>query len=86
MKLEERGTLDTEILQDLYMVCFYIFPGLLPKNILFVGYNFFMVKEGIIISGKKAYALTWALQYVNLFMINVGYLILAGQALKVSSS
>ncbi|KAL1809009.1 hypothetical protein ACET3Z_025999 [Daucus carota] len=34
------------------------------------------------IYGKKAYALTWALQYVNLFMINVGYLILAGQALK----
>lgn len=34
--------------------------------------------------GKKAYSLTWALQYVNLFMINVGYIILAGQALKVS--
>ncbi|XP_017242480.1 proline transporter 1 isoform X3 [Daucus carota subsp. sativus] len=32
--------------------------------------------------GKKAYSLTWALQYVNLFMINVGYIILAGQALK----
>ncbi|KAL6328137.1 hypothetical protein AAG906_034280 [Vitis piasezkii] len=34
------------------------------------------------IYGKKAYTLTWALQYVNLFMINTGYLILAGQALK----
>ncbi|KAK2975655.1 hypothetical protein RJ640_025951, partial [Escallonia rubra] len=34
------------------------------------------------IYGRKAYALTWALQYVNLFMINVGYVILAGQALK----
>lgn len=34
------------------------------------------------IYGKKAYSLTWALQYVNLFMINVGYIILAGQALK----
>ncbi|KAL1809010.1 hypothetical protein DCAR_0728533 [Daucus carota subsp. sativus] len=34
------------------------------------------------IYGKRAYALTWALQYVNLFMINVGYVILAGQALK----
>lgn len=37
------------------------------------------------ITGKKAYSLTWGLQYVNLFMINVGYIILAGQALKVSS-
>ncbi|KAK3024660.1 hypothetical protein RJ639_044276, partial [Escallonia herrerae] len=34
------------------------------------------------IYGRKAYALTWTLQYVNLFMINVGYVILAGQALK----
>ncbi|KAI7726672.1 hypothetical protein M8C21_020696 [Ambrosia artemisiifolia] len=34
------------------------------------------------IYGPKAYSLTWLLQYVNLFMINVGYVILAGQALK----
>ncbi|KAL2555763.1 Proline transporter 1 [Forsythia ovata] len=34
------------------------------------------------IYGGKAYALTWGLQYVNLFMINVGFIILAGQALK----
>ncbi|WOL14937.1 hypothetical protein Cni_G23718 [Canna indica] len=34
------------------------------------------------IYGKKMYSLTWALQYVNLFMINTGYIILAGQALK----
>ncbi|XP_027159823.1 proline transporter 2-like isoform X1 [Coffea eugenioides] len=34
------------------------------------------------IYGQKAYSLTWGLQYVNLFMINVGYIILAGQALK----
>ncbi|OIW14203.1 hypothetical protein TanjilG_21343 [Lupinus angustifolius] len=34
------------------------------------------------IYGRKAYALTWALQYVNLFMINTGYIILAGSALK----
>ncbi|KAF8394978.1 hypothetical protein HHK36_018917 [Tetracentron sinense] len=34
------------------------------------------------IYGKKAYSLTWALQYVNLFMINTGFIILAGQALK----
>ncbi|KAE9465243.1 hypothetical protein C3L33_02847, partial [Rhododendron williamsianum] len=34
------------------------------------------------IYGRKAYSLTWALQYVNLFMINTGYIILAGQALK----
>ncbi|XP_024978201.1 proline transporter 1-like [Cynara cardunculus var. scolymus] len=32
--------------------------------------------------GPKAYSLTWILQYVNLFMINVGYIMLAGQALK----
>ncbi|KAM0948347.1 putative amino acid transporter, transmembrane domain-containing protein [Dioscorea sansibarensis] len=34
------------------------------------------------IYGKNMYALTWALQYVNLFMINTGFIILAGQALK----
>ncbi|XP_076919414.1 proline transporter 1-like [Bidens hawaiensis] len=34
------------------------------------------------IYGLKAYSLTWVLQYVNLFMINVGYVTLAGQALK----
>ncbi|KAF6160983.1 hypothetical protein GIB67_007624 [Kingdonia uniflora] len=34
------------------------------------------------IYGKKLYSLTWALQYLNLFMINTGYIILAGQALK----
>ncbi|XP_021679622.1 proline transporter 1 isoform X2 [Hevea brasiliensis] len=34
------------------------------------------------IYGKKAYSITWGLQYVNLFMINTGYIILAGQALK----
>ncbi|ERN09628.1 probable proline transporter 2 [Amborella trichopoda] len=34
------------------------------------------------IYGRKMYSLTWALQYVNLFMINTGYIILAGQALK----
>ncbi|RWR86178.1 putative proline transporter 2 isoform X1 [Cinnamomum micranthum f. kanehirae] len=34
------------------------------------------------IYGRKVYSLTWALQYVNLFMINAGYIILAGQALK----
>ncbi|KAJ9553507.1 LOW QUALITY PROTEIN: hypothetical protein OSB04_017552 [Centaurea solstitialis] len=36
------------------------------------------------IYGPKAYSLTWVLQYVNLFMINVGYVILAGQALKAT--
>ncbi|GAB2288470.1 Proline transporter 1 [Dionaea muscipula] len=34
------------------------------------------------IYGRKAYSLTWALQYINLFMINTGYIILAGSALK----
>ncbi|KAK9282863.1 hypothetical protein L1049_011087 [Liquidambar formosana] len=34
------------------------------------------------IYGRKAYSLTWALQYINLFMINTGFIILAGQALK----
>ncbi|MFS7985367.1 putative amino acid transporter, transmembrane domain-containing protein [Helianthus anomalus] len=37
------------------------------------------------IAGPKAYSLTWVLQYVNLLMINVNYVILAGQALKVPS-
>ncbi|KAL0402860.1 UNVERIFIED_CONTAM: Proline transporter 1 [Sesamum radiatum] len=34
------------------------------------------------IYGRRAYSLTWGLQYANLFMINVGYIILAGNALK----
>lgn len=34
--------------------------------------------------GRKVYSITWGLQYVNLFMINTGFIILAGQALKVS--
>lgn len=34
------------------------------------------------IYGRRMYYLTWALQYINLFMINTGYIILAGQALK----
>uniref|UniRef100_A0A6V7QVK0 Amino acid transporter transmembrane domain-containing protein n=1 Tax=Ananas comosus var. bracteatus TaxID=296719 RepID=A0A6V7QVK0_ANACO len=34
------------------------------------------------IYGRRMYALTWALQYINLFMINTGFIILAGQALK----
>ena len=33
------------------------------------------------ISGKKAYTLNWGLQYVNLLVINIGYLIFTGQAL-----
>ncbi|KAJ1422314.1 Amino acid transporter, transmembrane domain [Sesbania bispinosa] len=36
------------------------------------------------IYGKKAYNLTWALQYINLFMINTGFIILAGSALKAT--
>ncbi|CAL0315745.1 unnamed protein product [Lupinus luteus] len=34
------------------------------------------------IYGRKVYSLTWALQSLNLFMINTGYIILAGSALK----
>ncbi|PKU87282.1 putative proline transporter 2 [Dendrobium catenatum] len=34
------------------------------------------------IYGRKTYCLTWALQYIHLFMINTGYIILAGQGLK----
>lgn len=36
------------------------------------------------IYGKKVYSLTWALQYINLFMINTGFIILAGSALKAA--
>ncbi|KAE9594345.1 putative amino acid transporter, transmembrane domain-containing protein [Lupinus albus] len=32
--------------------------------------------------GKRAYSLTWIMQYINLFMINTGYIILAGSSLK----
>ncbi|KAI3914866.1 hypothetical protein MKX01_018035 [Papaver californicum] len=35
-----------------------------------------------IYGSRKVYSLTWALQYINLFMINTGYIILAGQSLK----
>lgn len=41
--------------------------------------------RGLVAAGRKAYSITWALQYVNLFMINTGYIILAGSALKVRS-
>ncbi|VFQ81165.1 unnamed protein product [Cuscuta campestris] len=34
------------------------------------------------IYGPNAYSLIWALQYANLFLINIGYVILGGQALK----
>lgn len=34
------------------------------------------------IYGPKMYRLTWTMQYVNLFMINTGFIIIAGQALK----
>ncbi|XP_044507697.1 probable proline transporter 2 isoform X2 [Mangifera indica] len=36
------------------------------------------------IYGRRAYSLTWGLQYVNLFMINTGYIILSGEALKAA--
>ncbi|XP_045804146.1 proline transporter 2-like [Trifolium pratense] len=36
------------------------------------------------IYGKRAYKITWALQYINLFMINTGFIILAGSALKAA--
>jgi hypothetical protein len=51
------------------------------KEILLLQYNqstFILMN-----TGRKMYALTWALQYINLFMINTGFIILAGQALKV---
>lgn len=35
------------------------------------------------IYGPKAYYITWGLQYVNLYLINVGFIILAGHSLKV---
>ncbi|KAK4353836.1 hypothetical protein RND71_026030 [Anisodus tanguticus] len=34
------------------------------------------------IYGQTAYSLVWALQYANLFLINTGFVILGGQALK----
>ncbi|KAK8487227.1 hypothetical protein V6N11_013950 [Hibiscus sabdariffa] len=34
------------------------------------------------IYGEKAYLITWILQYVNLFMINIGFLIMGGASLK----
>ncbi|KAJ0941990.1 putative amino acid transporter, transmembrane domain-containing protein [Helianthus annuus] len=53
----------------------------------FGGKRHIRYRERIIgfIYDPKAYSLTWVLQYVNLLMINVNYVILAGQALKVPS-
>ncbi|OIT30871.1 proline transporter 2 [Nicotiana attenuata] len=34
------------------------------------------------IYGQKAYVVVWGLQYANLFLINIGYIILGRQALK----
>ncbi|GMI72585.1 PROLINE TRANSPORTER 2, proline transporter 2 [Hibiscus trionum] len=34
------------------------------------------------IYGEKAYLITWILQYINLFMINIGFLIMGGASLK----
>ncbi|XP_057523669.1 proline transporter 3-like [Amaranthus tricolor] len=36
------------------------------------------------IYGHSAYSLTWALQYINLFMINTGFIILAGSSIKAA--
>nr|GMD50895.1 proline transporter 1-like isoform X2 [Ipomoea batatas] len=35
------------------------------------------------IYGPTAYSLIWALQYANLFLINIGYIIMGGQSLKL---
>lgn len=35
------------------------------------------------IYGIKMYYITWTLQYINLFMANIGFIIFAGQAIKV---
>jgi hypothetical protein len=34
------------------------------------------------IYGKKMYYITWTLQYINLFMVTIGFIILAGQSIK----
>lgn len=34
------------------------------------------------IYGKKMYYITWTLQYINLFMATIGFIILAGQSIK----
>lgn len=36
------------------------------------------------VSGKTAYSIIWGMQYTNLFLVNVGFLILGGHALKVT--
>lgn len=35
------------------------------------------------IYGRKMYYITWTLQYINLFMANIGFIIFSGQAIKV---
>lgn len=53
----------------------------IEKISLLLQHDWFTVT--LVTTGKKMYGLTWALQYINLFMINTGFIILAGQALKV---
>lgn len=82
---------DTEISQALSMVC----EKEMNKDLLYIYILFYLVMYinlsplpcvwwGLFAAGRKAYSITWALQYVNLFMINTGYIILAGSALKVT--
>lgn len=83
MNMEEQGIFDTEILLDLYMVfSIYLLLNKSTQSTCFLLSSF----TPFLFAGRKAYSLTWTLQYVNLFMINVGYIILAGSALKVNGS
>lgn len=84
--MEGQDTLDTEILLDIYTVNkankiqwnFLFYLSCYFVTATYVNFHFFFL-----IVGKKAYSITWTLQYINLFMINTGYIILAGSALKV---
>jgi len=95
MKLVANAISDTEILLGTYMVSIVLtsatnfFKPTCIKFVLFPSYwnlpptlveFIFLILS---IAGRKIYGLTWALQYINLFMINTGFIILAGQALKV---
>ena len=75
--MEERGISDIETLQDSSTVR-------VDNEHISKRRRGSFAKIGFCVVGDEAYTITWALQYVNLFMINVGYIILAGSALKVT--
>lgn len=89
MNMGERGISDTEILQHKYTVRGSTKTKTKKKSHNLAQYKMLMCNYVFHLcltnTGRRAYTVTWAMQYINLFMINIGFLILGGSALKVRS-